>query len=773
MPRFAAYWLHPLLILLGLAAGPARAQRVGLVLSGGGAKGLAHIGVLKELEANNIPIDYIVGTSMGAVVGGLYAAGYSPAQIEQLARSPDFQAWALGQASENHVFNYLLTEPSPAALRLGGNLDSTGRLHVSPVLLNDLNLNFALARLLAPAGAASGYDFDKLLVPFRCLAAEVFTRQQVVQQSGSLADAVRNSMSFPLAYRPIRSPDGRYLFDGGVYNNFPTDVMHRAFAPDLIIGVNVGDVAAPSYPFQNADHLLAGTLLFLGTNQADTLLRGHNGVLIEPDLSGYGEADFAGVGALIARGDSAARQRMALLRQRVGRRTDTAALGPRRRQFRVSAPPLRFTQVLVPGLPAAQAAYVQRFFRRAGPAYTLPEIEDGYYRLAADAYFRNLYPRIRYEAAQQGYVFVVDTQRRENVALEAGLLLASRPLENAYLGLEYRALRRRLLTFGANASVGSFYNAGQGFARVSVPGRLPAYVEAGFTDNQWTYQHTGGLFDRDVLSTPVRQLDQLLGLRVGLGPHYRLRALLEGSAFLTRDHYANGPDADEAGRDELTLRGSTAVAQVARYTLNRKQYATAGRRVAVALRGVRGTATYAPGPGSAVAGRADFRQWLQLRATAERYFPLGGEGRAWGYFLEVVASGQGLFATYRSSVVREPAFAPLPDAATLLLPAYRSARYAAAGLRYSRPLLGPVAWRTEVFVHVNFQPLREGENQQATRLGGPERPRLTASTGLVYQTPLGPLALHARYYDDPAGGFGVFAHVGYLGSAQKTENIAR
>ena len=127
-----------------------------------------------------------------------------------------------------------------------------------------------------------------------------------------------------------------------------------------------------------------------------------------------------------------------------------------------------------------------------------------------------------------------------------------------------------------------------------------------------------------------------------------------------------------------------------------------------------------------------------------------------------MASSQDLFPTYRSSVVRAPGFVPLPETATLFLPAYRSMRYAAAGLRYSRPLLGKVNWRTEMFVHVNFQPLREGEQQQAARRGGPERPRLTASTGLVYQTPLGPLALHARYDDDPAGGFGVFVHVGYL-----------
>lgn len=242
-----------------------------------------------------------------------------------------------------------------------------GHVHLSAELLNDLNLNFALARQLAPARASCGYDCDKLLMPFRCLAAEIFTRQQVVQKSGSLADAVRNPMSLPLAFRPVRGPDGRYLFDGAVYNNFPTDVMHREFAPDVVIGVNVGDVVFRSYPFKNADQLLPGALLSLGTNQADTLRRGPNGLLIEPNLTGYGVNDFAAVGPLIARGDSAARRKMALLKQRISHRADTAALRQRRWQFRASAPPLRFTQVLVPGLGADQAAYVQQFFRRERP----------------------------------------------------------------------------------------------------------------------------------------------------------------------------------------------------------------------------------------------------------------------------------------------------------------------------------------------------------------------------------------------------------------------
>jgi NTE family protein len=169
--------------LLLLGSGPAlQAQKVRVVLSSGGAKGLAHIGVLKQLEANGISIDYIIGTSMGAVVGVMYSASYSPHEIEQIVLSTQFQHWVSGKQLQDKTFNYLMAEPDPSALRLGVAINSTLRARVVPNLVNDINLNFALARLVAPAGAECGYDFDRLFVPYRCLVAEVFTRTQVVQR---------------------------------------------------------------------------------------------------------------------------------------------------------------------------------------------------------------------------------------------------------------------------------------------------------------------------------------------------------------------------------------------------------------------------------------------------------------------------------------------------------------------------------------------------------------------------------------------------------------
>ena len=746
-----------------LLAGAAHAQKVGLVLSGGGAKGLAHVGVLKELERNHIPIDYIVGTSMGAVVGAMYAAGYAPADIEQIVLSPEFQNWTSGKALESKTFNFTTSEPSPSALRLGVAVDSTLHAHVSSNLVNDLNLNLALAKLMAPAGAGAGYDFNKLFVPFRCMTSEVFTRQEVVQRQGSLSDAVRNSMTFPLAFRPIRNLDGKYYYDGAVFDNFPTAAMKTEFAPDVIIGVNVGDVALKKYPFKTDDALLASTVLFLGTSVADTSSVGPNGIYIQPRLGALGAADFSQVKDFIARGDTATRLKMDLIRQRIGRRQDSTALVARRRAFQDGAPTPRFLEVQVHGLRPDQNAYAAKFFQRKGREFGLDEIEEGYYRLASDDYFKNIYPRIRYDAARKGYIFSLDAQRNNNVTAEVGFVLSTRPIDNFYLGLEYRVLRRLLYTTAADVSLGRFYNGAHGSFRISVPGTVPFYAEPGVTYNQWDYQSTGGLLGRNALGTQIRQQDTKVGLQVGVTPTYRSRLLLDAGLFTTRDDYTNRTEINSSDvLDKTIFHGFTGALRLDRNTLNEKQYATGGHRYSYSLRGVTGSAVYTPGSTSLVAANERYHEWLQFRATVERYFALPGNHRAWGYFGEAMATGQGTFSNFRASQAIAPVFAPLPDARTLFLDKYRSGRYAAAGVRYSQAVLGSVQWRSELYVHLNFEPFELAADQTARRTSGFDRPRLTASTGFILMTPVGPLALHARYYDDPNEHFGVYAHLGYL-----------
>jgi NTE family protein len=750
---------------------PAAAQKVGLVLSGGGAKGLAHVGVLRQLEANGIPIDYIVGNSMGAVVGAMYCAGYSPREIEQIVLSNEFQHWATGQVLPDKTFNFLTAEPNPAALRLGVRLDSTFNFQVVPNLVNDLNLNIALAQLLAPGAAKANYDFDNLFVPYRCLATEVFTRKKVVQRSGILADAVRNSMAYPLAFRPIRGLDGRYLFDGAVLDNFPVDVMQQDFKPDIIIGVNVGDVALRKYPYKKDDDLLTGTLVFLGTSVADSSAVGKNGIYIQPNLGNLGAADFAQVRTLIAHGDTAAMRKMDQIKQRIGRRVDTLALQQRRLAFQQGVPAPRFTQVNVRGLRADQNAYAAAFFRRDGSTYSFDDLKEGYYRLASDDYFRNIYPRIRYSPEQKGYVFSVDAQRNNNVAAEVGFTLSTRPIESLYLGVEFRYLRRLLYSVAANVSVGRFYNGAQASFRLNAPGRLPFYVAPLITYNKWDFQQTGGLLQSNVLSTQINQQDLKVGVQFGVSPRYRSREVFDLGAFYNVDNYANTEQIQSSDRlDRTSFKGGTAAVRFARNSLNEKQYPTSGRRANITLRGVIGTEVYTPGTTSRfldLGEQARHHQWLQFRGVYERYYQLNKDKTSWGYYGEITVSGQGRFFNYRSTLTSSPIFAPLADSRTLFLENYRSPRFVAAGLRFSHQILGKIDWRSEVFAHVNALPIRqEIVNGDATqvplRTSGFSRPYITAVTGLVIRTPVGPLAVHAEYYDTPDHRFSIYGHLGYI-----------
>lgn len=774
MTRFFRLSSGLLLLALTLLTLPARAQKVGLVLSGGGAKGLAHVGVLKVLEKNRIPIDYIVGTSMGAIVGAMYASGYSPEEIEQIVIAPQFQDWVSGRAQEGKVFNYYDANPSPAALHLRLALDSTLKARVTPKLVDDVALNYVLATMLAPAGAISGYNFDKLMVPYRAVATEVFTREKVVQRSGSLSDAVRNSMAYPLAFRPIRQADGRYLFDGAVVDNFPTGVMRDEFKPDVIIGVNVGDVAYGKYPTGKDDQLLTSTLLFLGSNAADTLSVGRNGIFIQPDLQGMTAGDFNKVKKFISLGEAAATDKLPLALRRITRREDSLALVQRRRAFQNRAPKPEFKEIRVQGISQSDQKFVTRFFQRTGSSYSPSDIEEGYYRLVNNDFFNSVYPRVRYDAKQEGYVLSVDARQNSNLTTDLGVLLTTRSMSNFYLGAAYRYLNRYLYTVRADATIGRFYNGAHGSFRVSIPGRVPLYVEPTVVFNNFNYQDTGGLIGsgKAAQNTALQQRDLKTFVQVGISPRYRSRYVLSFGAFTTRDRFANADAiSSNATLDQNRFQGFTAAVSFQRNSLNRRQYATRGRRADFSFRAVTGQEKYEPGSTAEnLSGRERNHQWLQAKLFTEQYFGLnkadtvGARTHAWGYMTELVASTQGLFSTYRSTLTMSSAFLPLPDSRTIFLDNYRGTAYAAAGLRYVKALIGSLEWRTEGYAHLFVRPWdRRPDNPLlAQRTNFVSRPYLTLMTGLQYQTPVGPAALQFIHYDEKDHQFGVFAHIGYV-----------
>jgi NTE family protein len=297
-----------------LAQNPSKTARpkVGLVLEGGGAKGVAHVGVIKVLEELKIPVDVIAGTSMGAIVGGLYASGLSSGELEKAVRSIDW----------NDIFN---DKPIRSDRDFRRKLDDEGFLvryklgfkegsiRFPRGIINAQKLNLALRSFTQHAVHIK--DFDKLPIPFRAIAADIETGETVVLKSGDLATALRASMAVSGVFPPVER-EGRLLVDGGMTNNLPMDVA-RQMGADVLIVVNFPEQLKKRNELNSTLAILGQSLdILIDQNSRRQLatLRSDD-ILIEPALGDIGSASFTIAATAIPIGEKAARSVASRLKQ--------------------------------------------------------------------------------------------------------------------------------------------------------------------------------------------------------------------------------------------------------------------------------------------------------------------------------------------------------------------------------------------------------------------------------------------------------------------------
>jgi NTE family protein len=270
----------------------AQRPRIGLVLGGGGARGGAHIGVLKELERMRIPIDAIAGTSMGAIVGGLYATGMSASELESLLGSLDW-AGALSDKPDREDLSFRRKQDD-AEVPIDFELGLRGTSLVLPKgVVQGQKLDLLLRELTL--GVSHIDNFDDLPIPFRAIASDIERGEIHVMAGGDLARAIRASMSVPAVFTPVRM-DGRLLVDGGLVGNLPVDVM-QAMDVDVIIAV---DVEFPLYrPEQLESALTISEQMLTILIRKETLRQierlGEDDILIRPNLGIYASTDFTNV----------------------------------------------------------------------------------------------------------------------------------------------------------------------------------------------------------------------------------------------------------------------------------------------------------------------------------------------------------------------------------------------------------------------------------------------------------------------------------------------
>jgi len=283
---------------------PTDRPRVGLVLSGGGAKGMAHVGVLRVLEEMNIPVDMVVGTSAGSAVAALYASGMSVAEIER--RFIEMDWLSSFRDDPGRAYKPLRRKQGewryPVTPGLGVSLEG---LHLGAGIIAGQNLGFILNELTHNVALVE--DFDRLPIPFRAVATDLETGRLVVLGSGNVATAVRASMSIPGVYAPVKL-NGRLLVDGGVAANLPVSVA-RDMGADVIIAVDITDALLGPDNLREAFSIFGQltTIMTRRNTEQQLDLLGDRDVLIRPDLEGQSSADFYNAPVLFELGASGAR----------------------------------------------------------------------------------------------------------------------------------------------------------------------------------------------------------------------------------------------------------------------------------------------------------------------------------------------------------------------------------------------------------------------------------------------------------------------------------
>ena len=733
------------------AVAAARPQSVGLVLSGGGAKGIAHIGVIRALEENDIPIDYIAGTSMGAIIGGLYAAGFTTDEMMELLLSKEFAYWSTGVIDPAYVYYYAKEDPTPRMVNLNiGRSDSTSMAGILPTsLINPLPMNFAFMDLFARYSAQCGGDFDRLFVPFRCVASDVYHKHKVVMRSGSLGDAIRASMSFPMVFEPIEI-DSVLMYDGGIYDNFPVDVMRSDFAPDIMIGV---DVSAPDTKPDKNNMFQQLEDMIIQNN--DYSLPAGEGIKIRVPVQQFGLLDFPQAPAICRIGYDKAMSMMDSIKTRISARVPAEARTLRREVFKSATPYVRFDSVSVSGGTASQNDFLRYAFTHdQADTFGLARAKDAYYRVISTGKLRNLVPKAVYDDSTGLFTLEMEADVKNKFNLGMGGYITSATNSMVFLSAGYSTLDYHSLTINVDGWIGQSYMAAMASARVSMQSAVPSYLELqGVVSRTKQYDNDRIFYDEG--STLVTDAESFLRLNYGMAVGRNGKMVVSAGIGRLSHRFYDGLVVVPVDRDRLTLTLGQARAYYERNTLDNASAPTGGMRLRAGGLGVYGGYRYFPANDRAASMGHSGKWWLQGNFEFERYWSLGRKLYL-GLTTTTVASTQRPFDTYTATEVMLPAFRPTAASYGYFNTRFRARQFTTLGIVPVWNPVGLLQLRGEVHC---FMPWREvlpavvyasGHGMPGVAYGDWfSSPRFMGEIKATYALPFAQLSGSVNYFDTP------------------------
>ena len=723
------------------------------MLSGGGAKGVTHIGVLRALEQNGIPIDYIAGTSMGAIIGGLYASGYSPDQMVQIINSDEFTKWISGKLDPKYTYFFRQGQPDPSWLSFKFKYDSVLQTQLPTNIVSPLRMDFAFLEMFSQASAVAGYDFNKLMVPFRCVAADVQNAKPYIMNHGDVGSAIRASMTFPFYFKPIRI-DGRLLFDGGMYNNFPSDVVMEDFFPDIIIGSK----AAGNYDPPNEDDVIS---------QLKSMLMGETkfnlycdaSVLVEPELKTVNLTDFSDTAAFIDSGYISTLRLIPRIRQFVLDTVTQAMHDSIRKHFNDRKPELKVNSIEVRGIQQGQGLYIANAImgqvkgRKSNIYYTqeisLDRVKSGYFKVVGENRLKSVYPSLFYDTTSQRYKFIIDAQYEKGIEADFGGSLSSSGTNEIFLQLEYSLWRKVAASAKVNGSFGRFYNSALVGGRIELPGRKPKYLEAEYTFNQFNYYRTKSFFFADATPSFLYENNTYFRADAGFPLTYKGKLETGFTWGLNRaDYFQTNTATTEDVEDRTKFNFFSPYLLIEYSTLNRKQYSNQGYRLYSSVQFVSGFEKHTPGTTSVLQGNySNNHNHLIVKFIYDKYFR---EGKIYkpGINFEFQVNNVEDFRNYTSTTLYMPAYTPVYEMLTMYQPTYRPGGFTALGMRNIFTVTKNMDFRFEGFLMAPVYELSSDYQQQVVKSELFPSLHYILSGSFVYNTPIGPLSASVNYFDD-------------------------
>ncbi|MDR0834681.1 MAG: patatin-like phospholipase family protein [Candidatus Symbiothrix sp.] len=760
------YILLAVLLQLNTIVAQQADKSVGLVLSGGGAKGAVHIGIIKALEENDIPIDYISGTSIGAIVGAMYAMGYTPDEMLELFMSKDFYYWQTGKVEE--AYQYYFRQPPANASFVNFNVPIHNPKKTSFTdallpnsLINPIQMNQAFLQVFTPATTQCGGDFDKLFVPFLCVASDVYNKEPVIFRSGNLGDAVRASMTFPLFFKPLIK-DSIPLWDGGIYDNFPVKPMKQAWRPNFIIGSAVagGKTDAPK------DQTIYEQMESLVMQKTNYRVDPQDGIIMKFKLDDVSLLDFQKSKELFDLGYTTTLSMIDSIKGRIDRRVPLAEVNERRKQYTASLPPLIFKNVYIHGkeITDAQKSYIERQIHpHTQQTFTMEEFKRIYFRLLTNSKIKEIMPHAKYNQDMGCYDLYLDVTMNDELTVEFGGDISSNAANQVYLGFNYRSLTMISTNVNLDVQLGNAYNGATLQGKWEITYHIPFDLSALLSYHTRDYFDTNKLFIDTDLAAFSSQTERFAKVGVGMPflTHGKVDFLagiggLEDQYYQNNSQYQTGFDKSQYSLINLGM-------YYKQNSTDAKQFPISGEKHYLFAQFVSGEEHYTPSPSvvNKLSKTTVDQSYIQLDAGITNFHRIARRFTL-GVAVQGVVSNKRLWSNYTASVLQAPGFTPTPHSVLVFNEAFHANEYVAAGLLPIWKINSTFHLRNELYAFVPIRPLvRLADN--TAEYGDPlSKYAYMGEVSLVAQLPFMSISAFVNHYSFPKANWNFGVNIGYL-----------